>query len=167
MEEDGLSFQGQLAESEFSKLQWVTSPRWVRFFPWLILIAWPVTMLTGGWHMLIADPVSQLPGLLFALALAAFMFIAPRRAIRKAWATNASVQAPLSGSVSPEGLAFQSVFADGQFPWSALYGYRLAPGLLLIYTSNRQVLWLLPRFFAGEAEWRAAVAMAASHLAKR
>jgi hypothetical protein len=95
------------------------------------------------------------------------MYVAPRRAIRKAWQSNASVRAPVSGTVSSGGLAWHGPFVEGRFPWSALFGYRAKPTLMLIYTSNRQAVWLFDRFFSSPADWATAQTVIREHLRAR
>jgi len=167
LEHSSVSFEGQLTEAEFSRIQWHSTPRWLVSLPWLILGSLVVVLLTGDLSAIVTDPLDQLPRLFIALGLAAILFIAPRRAIRKAWASNANVQAAFSGLLSDEGIEWRGAKVQGHFQWSDLYGYRAAPDFVIIYTSSNQAVWLFPRFFAKPEDWQVAVGLVTTHLKKR
>lgn len=167
MDPSQIAFEGQLTADDFRRIQWLSSPWIVSALPWLIVAAFAMVLLTGGWSAFIENPVSELLRASLSLAFAVLMYILPRRSIRKAWESNSNLRATFSGSVSGEGLSWRGELVQGQFPWSALHSYREGPDLLLVYTSNRQAVWLLPRFFSSESAWTSAVAMVTGHLKKR
>ena len=151
-----IPFSGQLTEAEFWQIQIAGYPRIFRFWPWLYLSAIVLVLLTADLKDFAAHPLQNLPGTLFLLALAVFLFVAPRRSARKAWQTNTGFREPFSGHLSGTGISWQGTFGQGNYPWDALYGYRSRGEVLLVYSGMHQALFLLPRFFASPAEWEAA-----------
>ncbi|HXU33685.1 MAG TPA: YcxB family protein [Thermoanaerobaculia bacterium] len=162
-----IPFSGQLTEAEFRQIVIAGFPRLFRFWPWLYLSAIVMVLLTADLHEFVAHPLQNFPGTLFLLALAVFLLVVPRRAARKAWQTNVAIREPFSGSLSSTGLSWQGAFAQGKYPWDALYGYRSRAKILLVYSGMNQALFLLPRFFASPAEWEAAEELISKNLRPR
>ncbi|HEV7672716.1 MAG TPA: YcxB family protein [Thermoanaerobaculia bacterium] len=151
-----ISFSGKLTEEEFRKIQLAGYPRIFQFWPWLYLCAIVMVLLTADLKDFSAHPLQNFPGALLLLGFAIFLFVTPRLSARKAWRSNAGLREFLSGHLSSTALSWQGEHGQGNYPWSALYGYRSRGEILLVYSGMNQALFLLPRFFASPADWEAA-----------
>ncbi len=162
-----ISFSGQLTEEEFRKIQLAILPRIFKFWPWLYLAATVMVLITADLKALAAHPLQNLPGPLLLLAFAIFLYVTPRYGARKAWQNNAAIREPFAGQLSRTGISWQATYAQGHYPWSALYGYRSRGDILLVYSGMHQALFLLPRFFASPADWEAAQELVFTNLRPR
>lgn len=162
-----LSFSGQLTEEELRKIHRATYPRIFTFWPWLYLLAIALALVTADWKALDAQPLQNAPGALLLLAIAIYLYVAPRRSARKAWQTHVGLREPFSGHLSSTGLSWQGAYGGGQYPWDALYGYRLRGDVLLLYIGLHEALSLRPRFFASAEDWVAAEELVSNNLRPR
>ncbi len=162
-----IPFSGQLTEPEHRKIQLALLPQIFRIWPWIYLAAIAVVLFTADLREFASHPLKNFPGTLLTLLLAVFLFVTPRRASGKAWRSNAALRAPFSGSLSATGLSWHGAFAQGNFPWAALYGYRIRGEIVLVYVGMSQAVFLLPRFFAFPADWEAAQERIATNLRSR
>jgi hypothetical protein len=165
--ETEIPFSGQLTEADFRRIQLAGYPRIFKFWPWVYLAAIVMVLLTGDLKEFVAHPMQNFPGAFFLLAFAIFLLVVPRRAARKTWQTNTGIRAPFSGLLKSTGISWQGTYAQGDYPWDALYGYRSRGEILLVYSGMHQALFLLPRFFASPAGWEAAQELVEKNLRPR
>lgn len=151
-----IRFAGQMSEAEFRRAQWLSSPRWTRWFGWVILAGLVVLTTTGGWHALLENPASQLPNFAIMLVLGIFAVVAPRRAIRRVWLRTPLLHEPVTGELSESAVVWQTPSTNSSFSWDKIVRRQVAPDMILLYTSERQALIIPQRYFATTEEWRAA-----------
>jgi len=148
-----IPFSGQLAEADLLKIQLAGYPRLFQFWPWMIFGIFGLLWVSGNLADLIEHPRNLFPIPLALLLFAAYALVAPRLLARKTWQSTAGLREPFSGHVSREGVSWRGAFGQGDYPWSALYGYRDRSGIVLVYLGMHQAAFLLPRFFASPEDW--------------
>jgi hypothetical protein len=157
-------FAGQLTQQEFTRMQWLSTHWLLRYFGWIMLGCFAMTMVSGGYMVVANDPMGQGLRLLAVLLFVAFMFIAPRRAIAKHWRANALIKAPISGMADETGIEWNSAFVTGRFPWDALYKGKQAEDIVLVYTAPSSALYFPRAFFADDTAWKAFRELVSKHL---
>ena len=167
MEGGPIRFEGTLAEREFLAMQRLASPRWVRFWPWLLIAMIAVVFATGGYRNVSAEPLQTTVGFLPAAAVIAFFAIFQRLAVKRAWRKNALIKTPVSGQADGEGIEWTGQYTHGRFPWAILREYRQSQDMVIVFTQPRSVLFFPRRFFATEAEWQRFVTLASGKVAKQ
>jgi hypothetical protein len=150
-----IPFGGQLTEAEFTRLQWLTTHWLAKYLGWIILAAGAMAMATGGWRVVAEDPWGQAIRAIVPLLFVAFAFIAPRRAIKKAWRQNALIKGPVSGVADESGLDWKSAFVTGRFPWEVLLKHKQTKDMVLLFTAPNSVLYFPKEFFTNEESWQA------------
>ena len=148
-----ITFAGQLTEEQYTQMQWLTTPWLRRRFGWFMLACFVMVFGTGGWQVVVADPVDQGLRIVAALLFTAFMVAFPRRAIRKQWQGNAVIKSPVNGAADEVALEWNSSFAAARFPWEAILKRKTAADMVLLYTAPNAVLYFPKAFFADEAAW--------------
>ena len=159
-----ISFAGQLTEEQFTRLQWLSTHWLARYLGWIILAAGTLAMATGGWRTVVEDPSGQAIRAIPALLFVAFAFIAPRRAINKAWRQNSLIKGAVSGFADETGVEWNSAFVAGRFPWDVALKRKQAKDMALVYIAPNSVLYFPRSFFADDSSWQAFNDLVASRI---
>jgi len=105
--------------------------------------------------------IRAVPGLLFV----AFAFVAPRRAIKKAWRQNALIKTVVSGSADDTGVQWNSAFVNGSFPWEVFLKRKQAEDMTLVFMAPNSVLYFPRAFFVDDRSWQAFNELVAARVA--
>jgi len=149
-----ITFEGQLNEKLFTRLQWLTSPRILRHLWWILLAVYGLGLLMGEHQAITANPlklaIQALPYLFFVF----FMAIAPRYAIRKHWSTNALIKSRVTGAADAEGIEWKTEYVTSRFPWKIFLKRKQAEDMVILYMATKTALYFPRLFFQDEAAWQ-------------
>lgn len=164
---EAIPFTGRLEEKEYRAVMRTARPAFLKLLPWLALAGLLGVLVMGALRSGHARSEEELRRAALGLFLVLVLFVAPEMAIRGTWKKNALARQPVTGAVTPKGIRWEGDAAKATFDWGGLRGYREGKGLLLLFTAQRQALWLLPRFFETPGDWERARERIAAHLPKR
>jgi YcxB-like protein len=147
-----IDFGGQLSKRDFYAMQRLGMGK-MRFFGLYLLICIVMVVATGGLNSIrwSADLVKLVP---MAIILGLFFAGVPL-SIERNWKKNPRVREPVSGRVTEDGISWQSVYQQGQFPWKAIAKWRAGKELVLAYTSPQQAMFFPRHFFQSDSDWNA------------
>ena len=163
-----VAFAGQLTEADYGRLNALVARRVV--FGWSAGLAVLIIVMCWqwGWAGLSADPAWTATVFVPLLVLMPFSLVLRRFTWRRYWRANKTLQKPVSGTVSEEGIAWDvEGVASARFAWDLLLKYREAPSILVVYQGLNQVFYFFPHYLADESQWQALRAIVARKLPRK
>lgn len=144
-----IPFRGMVTAAEFARIQRLVTPWWA---------SWPITALLilltcvylEGWivGILLAVPIT--------VAVCGFVVLIGRLQGRR----HAALQQEISGVISDVGVGWNTTMTTANYPWSKIVKIRQHSDMLLLFYSGRCAFYMPKHFFATEATWDDAFALA-------
>jgi hypothetical protein len=104
------------------------------------------------------------PVVLLGIFLLSASWFLPRLHVYLTWRYHRSLQAPMSGTITADGIHYKGTHFQGEVTWSMFLKYKQSPQLVLLYQSPL-VFNLFPRsFFRTEHEWHAFLELVQQHV---
>jgi hypothetical protein len=163
-----VAFAGQLTEADYRRLNALVARKVILAWSAALAILVAVQLWQWGWRGLVANPswaaIVFVP-LVLVMPLSLFL---RRFTWRRHWRANKTLQKPVRGVVSDEGITWDvDGVASTRFTWDLLLKYREGPSILLVYQGLNQVFYFFPHYFADETQWQAFRAIVARKLPRR
>ena len=177
--DDAIAFHGALTRSQFALVQRLLLPWWGAMWVtslWVLLavvmyqvlgdanpaahlqpgvtltpLTWAILTVVG----LVVSPLTWVTVLTLAIMWAITAF-----GRRRQWRDAENTHHIIMGSIGTAGLAWNTAMTTANFPWPKLTHMRQHPDMLLIFYSRRCAFYLPKAFFASEAAWHDANALA-------
>ncbi|HUR83483.1 MAG TPA: YcxB family protein [Thermoanaerobaculia bacterium] len=158
-----IHFGGELQEAEFRRAQWFLSLRMLTWIGLVVLGAFLLWAVADGLGGIVRKPVLTIALLVYA----AFVIIAPRRAVTKAWRNTPLLHQRVDGEISEDGVTWKTPSSDIRLSWDKFIGHRGRSDMLLIYTSPKAALIMPRSYFVNDSDWAAANEIAARKVKAR
>ena len=162
-----IAFGGDISEAQFRQVQALLLGVWSRWYVLLVACLAMFITVGTGWDVVLADPRRIADELLPTALLLPVAMLVWRYGMRRNWQRWVQLQGRISGELGHDGLRWQTSINQAQLGWDKLIGHRCGPDLLLLYYAPRCAFFLPRSFFADEAQWQAALALAAERSARR
>jgi hypothetical protein len=146
---NSIPFKGVVTSAEFARMQRLVVPWWASrpmtaFYLLLLCVNF------YGW----------LTGILMAFPVIAVYFTLLAVASRVQGRRGAALQQEINGTISDEGVCWNTAMTSANFPWTKVVKVRQHPGMLLVFYSRMCAFYMPKRFFATESAWQEACALA-------
>ena len=125
--------------------------------------------ITGAWGLLNVhdDDPSSWGVPLFVFLFGIYCLMTPWLVARNAFRTSTLMGQPFTGRIDENVFVLEMSVGRTELPWTALYGARVTPELILVFLSNQQFYILARRFFANDADWEAAREIISTRVPKK
>jgi hypothetical protein len=149
-----IAFAGKISESDFLVINRLATRRLNRIsligYCAVILLILPSTL-----RQLENDFWPNILLLFFMIiVLPASILFMYRLAVKRAYNKNKVIQLPASGTVSDEGIRWNTdSIGAGSYSWDLFLGYRAMDALVIAYLGSNQVLYFPRRYFSSDEEW--------------
>jgi 4-amino-4-deoxy-L-arabinose transferase-like glycosyltransferase len=148
-----ISFAGQVTRTHAlqayalhrppSKVPWVGGIVFVFVLIVTGMVSWSKPALLG----------TSLPILAFLAILTVVSWWLPRFQVTNSWKHSKTLQKPLSGTITPDRIHFDTAYSESSMAWAAYTYYKRSADMVLLYLSPHQ-FHLFPKvFFTNDADW--------------
>lgn len=152
---NSIPFKGMVTSAEFARMQRLVAPWWASR-PMTALYLLLVCVNFYGWFT----------GILVALPVIAVFFTVLAVASRVQGRRGAALQQEINGTISDDGVGWNTAMTTANFPWTKVVKVRQHPEMLLVFYSSMCAFYMPKRFFATESAWQEACALAVRHQVK-
>jgi YcxB-like protein len=163
-----VAFAGQLTEADYRRVNAVVARKVILAWSGGLALIILVQLWQWGWRGVLANPTWAAIVFVPLILVMPFSLLLRRFTWRRHWRANKTLQKPVRGRVSEEGITWDvDGVASTRFTWDLLLKYREAQSILLIYQGLNQVFYFFPHYFADEAQWQAFRAIVATKLPRK
>ena len=163
-----VAFAGQLTEAGYRRVNAVVARKVVLAWGGGLTLVILVQLWQWGWRGVVDNPTWAAIVFVPLILIIPFSLFLRRFTWRRHWRANKTLQKPVRGVVSEEGITWDvEGVASTRFTWDLLLKYREAPSILLIYQGLNQVFYFFPHYFADEVQWQAFRSLVARKLARK
>ncbi len=145
---NSIPFKGVVTSAEFARMQRLVAPWWASR-PMTAFYLLLVCVNFYGWFT----------GILVAFPVIAVFFTVLALASRVQGRRGAALQQEINGTISDEGVGWNTAMTMANFPWTKVVKVRQRPDMLLVFYSRMCAFYIPKRFFATESAWQEACAL--------
>jgi hypothetical protein len=163
-----VAFAGQLTGHDYRLVNALVARKVVLAWTAGMALVILVQLWQWGWQGVLENPAWAAIVFVPLILVMPFSLFLRRFTWRRHWHANKTLQKPVRGIVSEEGITWNvDGVASTQFAWDLLLQYREAPSILLVYQGLNQVFYFFPHYFADEAQWHAFRRIVATKLPRK
>jgi hypothetical protein len=163
-----INFAGKLTGRDFRQIQ-LLAMRKIWLVIGIIFVAMLVmNLINGAWREFARNPTGALVTWMPVALVLPFVFVILWFSIRRHWRNNRTIQQPVTGTVSEDGITWNvESLSSAKFPWNFLLKYRASEALVLVYQSLNQVLYFPHHYFSNDSDWNDFRELLASKLPRK
>ena len=163
-----IHFAGKLTESDFRRIQMLAARKVWIVFGLIFGVMLVVNLFSGMGRALAQNPVDAvitwMPIVLVIPAIVVLQWFVMRRH----WKNNRTIQQPVHGVVSDEGITWDvQDISSSKLPWHLLLRYRDTESLVLVYQALNQVFYFPRHYFSTDQDWSSFKQLVASKLPRK